>query len=269
MSNELTIKNQFTPEQLTLITNTVARGATRDELDLFLYRCKEMGLNPLKPGQIFFIKYGSTATMVVGIEGFRSKAARTGNHISTARGVIRTEKGELIAGTCTVKRYDHQGKEQSYYEECPFHEFNNPKNPKWQSMPETMIKKCAEAAALRMAYPDDLGGVYVDSEQDVIEKSSGTIQDTVRIAPDQPTADDQSAEGLNIMHEKYGYLIPFGSLRGHRIESIAIDKLERAVELTSMNIASGKVYSGSSIEEMQTFVDKANAYIKYLENSKP
>ena len=34
----------------------------------------------------------------------------------------------------------------------------------WGRMPETMIKKVAEAAALRMAFPADLSGVYADEE---------------------------------------------------------------------------------------------------------
>ena len=69
------LASQFTPEQMQLITSTVARGASPQELQLFLYRCKLMGLNPLKPGQIHFVKYGnSPGTIVVVIDGFRSIA---------------------------------------------------------------------------------------------------------------------------------------------------------------------------------------------------
>lgn len=270
MSNALAIKPQFTEDQLQLITNTVARGATRDELNLFLYRCKEMQLNPLKPGQIYFIKYGSQATIVVGIDGFRSNAARTGKHVSTKRGVIRNEKGELIAGTCLVKRRDERNEIQEYYEESPFAEFNNPKNPKWQSMPETMIKKVAEAAALRMAYPDDLGGIYIEEEKDLIERANGSPNESIKVIPDQPTADDRSPEGEAIIAARQAnietYLVPFGSLRGHRLSKIDIKKLKNAVFLTEENISIGKIYSNSSIEEMQQFVDLAASYIASIEN---
>jgi len=70
---------KFTDEQLKLIKDTVAKGATDDELKLFLYRAQSLGLDPLKTGQIYFIKYGSgPGTIVVGIDGFRARANRTG-----------------------------------------------------------------------------------------------------------------------------------------------------------------------------------------------
>lgn len=34
----------------------------------------------------------------------------------------------------------------------------------WKSMPETMILKCAEMAALRKAYPNTFGGLYIEAE---------------------------------------------------------------------------------------------------------
>ncbi|MFF4051921.1 recombinase RecT [Streptomyces chartreusis] len=36
----------------------------------------------------------------------------------------------------------------------------------WQQMPAHMLRKCAEAGALRMAAPQDLSGVYVDEEME-------------------------------------------------------------------------------------------------------
>lgn len=184
MSNEVVkLQNQIvnlTPDQLKLITNTIAKNATPDELQLFLYRCKNMGLDPLKPGQIHFVKYGagSPGTIVVGIEGFRSIAGRTGKLSGIARGAIKDDQGKLIGGWAEVSRKDW---EKPAREEVPLSEYNTGRGP-WQKMPETMIKKVAEAAALRMAFPDDLGGVYESSEMDQADKGG--------VHPEQPGPDD-------------------------------------------------------------------------------
>lgn len=183
MNQLATIQNQtqWTPEQLKLIVDTVARGASNDELKLFLYRCQHMGLDPLKPGMVHFIKYGtSPGTIVVGIEGFRSIAARTGKVSGIERGVHRDNEGRVVAGWCKVYRSDWN---HPAHEEVPFEEYTTGKGP-WSKMPATMIKKVAEAAALRMAFPDDLGGVYERSEMDQAEGDRG------RVGPEQPTSGD-------------------------------------------------------------------------------
>lgn len=154
---------EFSSTELELIKSTVAKGASNDELKLFLYRCKHLELDPLKPGQIHFIKYGSSpGTIVVGIEGFRSKAARTGKHSGTQRGILRDDKGKCVGAFCEVSRSDWS---RPAREEVSLHEYNTGKSA-WAKMPETMIKKVAEAAALRMAFPDDLGGIYINEEMD-------------------------------------------------------------------------------------------------------
>jgi phage recombination protein Bet len=151
----------FSKDDIDLIKSTVAKGATDNELKLFLYRCKNMGLDPLKPGQVHFVKYGSApGSIIVGIEGFRSKAAATNKLSGIKRGVIRDEKGKVVAGWCEVYRTDWQHPAR---EEVAFSEYTTGKNL-WQTKPETMIKKVAEVAALRMAFPDVLGGVYSDDE---------------------------------------------------------------------------------------------------------
>lgn len=163
MSKDLIVNGEMTPQQMELIKSTVAKGATRDELQLFLYRCQHMGLDPLKPGQIHFVKYGSgPGTIVVGLDGFRSKAAKTGKHVGTKRGVLR-DANELCQGAwCEVYRRDWEHPSRV---EVSLKEYNKHHGP-WQTMPETMIQKVAEVAALRMAFPDELGGLYSFDEMD-------------------------------------------------------------------------------------------------------
>lgn len=176
--NNLPVLSELSKDQVALIKATVAKNATDDELKLFLYRCSQMGLDPLKPGQIYFIKYSSApGVMVVGIDGFRAKAEASGKHTGTKRGIIRDNKGVAIGAWCEVYRNDWT---EPAREEVSLKEYNTGKS-QWLKMPETMIKKVAEVAALRMAFPDLLGGLYSQEEMDQAEPVTKPIKEAVII----------------------------------------------------------------------------------------
>lgn len=183
---------EYTPEQLALISNVIAKGATPDELKLFLYRCQNLGLDPLKPGLIHFIKYGnSPGTIVVGIDGFRARANRTGKLTGIIRGVIRDSAGKCTGAWAEVYRRDwtHPAKE-----EVSLVEYNTHK-AMWAKMPETMIKKVAEAAALRMAFPDELGGVYATEEMDQATPHKEIEKEVARVTHKEPEAEASPSAG--------------------------------------------------------------------------
>lgn len=184
MSNITPIQNaELTPAQLELVRSTIAKGATNDELKLFAYRCQHMGLDPLKPGQIHFVKYGnSPGAIIIGREGFRVRAAKTGKHAGTKIGVIRNEKDEVIGAWCEVYRTDWT---QPAREEVFLEEYNTGK-AQWAKMPITMIKKVAECAALRMAFPDELGGLYSKEEMDQAEPQDQAPTQPPQVEPTQP-----------------------------------------------------------------------------------
>lgn len=152
--------NELTPEQIDLIKKTVAKGATDDELKLFLYQCNQLGLSALSK-QVHFVKYGNgPGTVIIGVDGFRVIAHRTGKLSGIKRGSIKDDKGKLIGGWAEVYRTDwiHPARE-----EAPLNEYVKA-TPNWKTMPETMIKKIAEVAALRMAFPMVFSGVYAHEE---------------------------------------------------------------------------------------------------------
>ncbi len=245
----------WTPDQTKLIMDTLCKNATPDEAKLFFYRAKTMRLDPLKPGQIHFVKYNanSPGTIVVGIEGFRSIAGRSGKHVGTKRGIIRNDKGFAIAGWAEVYRSDW--KEPARLE-VSLAEYNKGSGP-WKSMPESMIQKVAEAGALRMAFPDDLGGVYSQDEMDQAKKDPG-------IRPEQP----EPGDGVQI--DEYccsGNLAKaFPALTRRPISKCDPAILRDAISLIeSKSKNSGKPIPAWAVE----FISHAEPIVSGWENSQP
>jgi phage recombination protein Bet len=202
------VAREFDSKEISLIRDTVAKNASKEEFELFLYRCKNMGLDPLKPGQIFFIKYGSSpGTIVVGREGFRVRASKTGKHTGTKLGTLRDESGKCIGAWCEVYRSDWQHPARV---EVSLSEYNTGKS-QWAKMPETMIQKVAEAAALRMAFPDELGGIYISEEMD--QASDENQSRDVGSNDEPPKEEDPRA-----------YRIGGGVMKGRSLAEVIEDK---------------------------------------------
>lgn len=189
MTTALQTISDFTPEQVRLITDTIAKNATAEELQLFLYRCNKLGLDPLKPGKIHFVKYGGgPGSIVIGIEGFRQFAHRSKLLSGIKRGTIKDEKGKLLGAWAEVYRKDWTHPARA---EVSLVEYDTNK-AMWAKMKETMIQKCAEVAALRMAFSDDMGGVYIPEE---LDKQSQRIE---------PPSEGDGAD------ERKEYVVPYG-----------------------------------------------------------
>lgn len=179
---------EFSQNEIETIKENVAQGATDNELKLFLYQCTRTGLDPLSR-QIHFIKRGGRATIQAGIDGLRAIAERTGKYAGNDDYIYNDTKtmyemmGELpttatakvhkivdgirveFAATALWNAYCPQGKEAFM----------------WNKMPYLMLGKCAEALALRKAFPNDLSGIYSTDEMQQAEaapiKSSDDKQD--------------------------------------------------------------------------------------------
>lgn len=248
----------YTPEQIALIKNTIAKNATDDEFKLFMYRCKNMQLDPLKPGQIHFVKYGNgPGTVVVGIDGFRSTAGRTGKLSGVERGVKRDEKGKITHGWAKVYRKDW---EVPAYEESPLSEYDTGFN-NWKKMPETMIKKVAECAALRMAFPDDLGGVYAPEEMEQAT-SQGNAAEKGFPTGITPAAMGQPTEEDGIIDDGK-YRIPFGKFQKKAIEEVDTKELANYVDYLE---TSAKKKNQPLSPTVKDFISRVDSYLAAMEN---
>jgi phage recombination protein Bet len=176
---------ELTPEQIELIKNTVAKGATDDELKLFIYVCNKTQLDPFTR-QIHAVKRRSqneagdwvdTMTHQIGIDGQRLISERSGKY----RGMIEPEffdqggHGRTVwldakqpPRACRVGIL-HRDFAQPVYATALYEEFvqrkrDNTPNKTWKEKPTVMLAKCAEAMARRIAFPQELSGLYVHEE---------------------------------------------------------------------------------------------------------
>lgn len=177
---------QFTQEQRDLIANVLCKGASELEIQFYLNVAERLKLDPFKR-QIHAMKRKvdgkDQITFMVSIEGLRSIASRcrtsegkdayAGNSKPT---FTFDEKGGLYSAEVTVLRIV-QGEPRAFsaevfYDECVQmkgiwengRKVGETPNSFWTTRPKGQLGKCAEAAALRKAFPEETGGAYIEEE---------------------------------------------------------------------------------------------------------
>ncbi len=179
MSNVVEIQKNnvvlFNNEQLDLLKKTIAKGATDDELNLFVNQCKRTGLDPFTR-QIYFIKdKNNKVTIVTSIDGLRLVAERSGKYEGQTEPQWCGEDGIwkdiwLSSAPPAAAKIGvwKSGFKQPTYAVAIFKEYAGYSYGKlsfmWDKMPATMIAKVAESLALRKVFPNDLSGLYTTEE---------------------------------------------------------------------------------------------------------
>jgi phage recombination protein Bet len=203
MNNVATLSTSFTGRQLELIRHTVAKDCQPDEFNLFIAVAQRAGLDPFRK-QISALVFNKSKpdkrrmSIITGIDGLRAIAARSGryrpdenepqitylpelkgptNPLGIEKAVVRIylrdEGGTEWRPVAGVAHWDEFAPISEEWAEDPQTGRRRPSGKmvldtggNWARMSRVMIAKCAEAQALRKAFPEDLSGLYEGAEMD-------------------------------------------------------------------------------------------------------
>lgn len=174
-------KIEFNNEQIELIKKQIAPNANDNELRLFLYQSQRTGLDPLTR-QIYCIHRGGKMTIQTSIDGFRVIAERSGDYAGQDEPIFNEVDGKIISCKVTVYRFKGEQRYPAAVGVAYLSEYSAG-GPMWAKMPHTMLSKCAEAVALRKAYPQDLSGLYTGEEMAQSEVPEQTVNATFEEIP--------------------------------------------------------------------------------------
>lgn len=211
---------EITDDQVELLKNTICKGSTNDELQLFLATSRRLGLDPFSR-QIHAVKrkerfkddatgrWGDREVMTiqVGIDGFRLQAQRSGRYGGQegpwwcgTDGVWReiwpwdappaaAKVVVLLHGAGGIVRVPAV----AHWREYVSYKHDGSPTKMWASKASLMLAKCAEALALRKAFPAELSGLYTPDEMQAADGPSAAaqVQAPPPAAAEQADADDR------------------------------------------------------------------------------
>jgi phage recombination protein Bet len=212
-------------ELLHVLQTSLYPGASNDSIRMVIGYCKAAGLDPLqKPVHIVPMwdsKAGQMRDVIMpGVNLYRTQAARSGEMAGVSEPEFGPDATETIGGVSitfptwcrvTVKRRLPTGEIADYtaierwkenYAVKGGKEKSVAPNAMWQRRPYAQLAKCAQAQALRVAFPE-LGGAYTAEEMEG-KTIEGTTIDGEVFSPDALTKMIDSATNASTLPELEG-----------------------------------------------------------------
>lgn len=159
----------WTDKQRAALAQLGVDKAAPGDLAVFMHVAQRTGLDPFSR-QIYMIERGGKQTIQTGIDGFRLIAQRRPQYAGQTEPEWCGQDGQWrdfwfgekppVAARVRVLRHDWDVPATGV---AMLQEFSAG-NSMWRSKPAHMLAKCAEALALRKAFPNDLAGLLTPEE---------------------------------------------------------------------------------------------------------
>lgn len=252
-----------TRDNIELLKNTLAGTTdplTDNELQLVIYQATRTGLDPLSR-QIYPMKNKGRLTFITSIDGYRLIAERTGKYRGQVGPFWCGEDGEwkdvwLAEGQPAAAKVGvlKDGNDEPTWGVARFKSYNKGSG-QWPIMGDVMIAKCAEALALRKAFPHELGSVYTQEEMDQAEKPKDAKDAGSQLMTE--ASDALRALGVEDANDRKAILLGAAGVKD--MSQLTVAKLQKALkEIADVDIQilkdrytaqDGQVIDGEEVQQ--------------------
>ena len=256
MGSELTItKDQevFTDSQVAALQQLGVRNASQGDLEVFFHVAQRSGLDPFAK-QIYMIERQGKQTIQTGIDGFRLIANRSARAAGEVFGEPETlwcgpdgvwhdvwlnPNNPPAAAKVVVQKNGGTFSAVALFNEYAGRKRDGTVNSMWSSKPSIMLAKCAEALALRKAFPQDLSGIYSTEEMQSAEVVDAQVTTDHQPAVNPSPSKEDCAQIIMLMqqggvHDAASAAVAFKALVGREITNpVQLTPLEAEQLLSS------------------------------------
>ena len=253
----------------------ICPNATPNEVVYFMELCRAQRLNPFVK-EAFLVKYGSApASMITAEIVFERRADSHPDYLGMESGVVYIDRnGEIRKreGTATYKvagetliggwaNVHRKGRSDSYAE-VSLDEYNKNQSV-WKTMPGVMIHKCAKGVALRLAFPSDFQGMYLEEELGVAPDVTEIHAEVMPVQPTDAYETPQEPEsgpvsGMDELQDTFNSIVAeLAAVRDQDEGKVALAVLNsKAVKDTGFEVG-----TDMTPHQLEVAINQANAWL--------